>query len=103
MAMIRRMVLATALLAVAIGWATSSRAEGALAVGMPDDDPNKGFKWSITVDASDAGADSMKSCRAARSARTAAACKLIGTFHDQCVAVAVNGDPDPAPVSAAGW
>jgi len=47
----------------------------------------------------------MKDCRAARNPKTGAACRLIGTFHDQCVSVAVNGDVVNAtsPVIAVGW
>jgi hypothetical protein len=101
--MIGRIVLATALLGVWSGWATSSLAEGALAVGMPEGDPGKGFKWSAFVNNPDAASEAMTSCRNARNKRTAAACMLISSFSDQCVAVAVNGDPDPAPVTSAGW
>lgn len=101
--MIRVLIFATALLAVSSGYATSGFAEGALAVGMPGGDPNKGFRWSAKVNTADAGAAVMKDCRASRNPAVGAACKLVGKFSDQCVAVAVSGDPDPAPVSAAGW
>jgi hypothetical protein len=105
MVMIKKVVVATALLLLAATGesSTSAYAEGALAVGMPNGDPKNGFKWSIMINTPGAGSEAMKSCHAARSERTAAACQLIRTFQDQCVAVAVNGDPDPAPASAAGW
>jgi Domain of unknown function (DUF4189) len=102
-AMIGKSILAIALLAVSVGCATPSRAAGALAVGMPEGDPSKGFRWSAYVNNSDASSLVMKDCRASRNPATGAACKLVGTFRDQCVAIAVSGDPDPAPVSAAGW
>lgn len=98
-----KLIFATALLGASLGYATSSFAEGALAVGMPDGDPGKGFRWSAKVNTPDVAAAVMKDCRTARNPATGAACKLAGTFRDQCVAVAVSGDPDPAPVSAAGW
>ena len=101
--MIRRLIFATALAALPAGYATTSLAEGALAVGMPDGDPSKGFRWSAKVNTPDAAAGVLKDCRASRNPATGAACKLAGTFSNQCVAVAVSGDPDPAPVSAAGW
>ena len=102
-AMSGRLGLGAAFLAVSVGWATSSVAEGALAVGMPQGDPNKGFKWSVRVNNPNAAAEAMTNCRASRNPKVGAACVLIGSFRDQCAAVAVNGDPDPAPVSAAGW
>jgi hypothetical protein len=100
--MIGRIVLATALLGGWSGWATSGLADGALAVGMPDGDPNKGFKWSAYVNNPNAASEVMTACRTARSKRTADACVLIESFRDQCVAVAVDGNPD-APVTSAGW
>ena len=70
---------------------------------MPEGNPNNGFKWSVRVNNPDAAAEALKSCRASRTPKVGAACVVIGTFSDQCVAIAVNGDPDPAPVSPAGW
>jgi uncharacterized protein DUF4189 len=98
-----RILFAAIILGAPIGWATSSLAEGALAVGMPEGNPNNGFKRSVRVNNPDAAAEALKSCRASRTPKVGAACVVIGTFSDQCVAIAVNGDPDPAPVSAAGW
>jgi hypothetical protein len=97
-----RITLSSAILVAAVAWAGESLAEGALAVGMPEGDPNKGFRWSIQVNDPDAAADAMKDCRNARNPRVGAACLLIGTFKDQCVAVTANGAPN-APVTAAGW
>jgi hypothetical protein len=101
-AMIRRIALGTAFLAASVGWATASLAEGALAVGMPQGDPQNGLKWDALVDKSNPGPLVMTACRAAHNPRAAAACVLIRTFKNQCVAVAVNGDLK-SPVSAAGW
>lgn len=101
--MITRLIFAAALLGASLGYATSGWAEGALAVGMPDGDPNKGFRWSARTNTPDAASEALKSCRESRYPTVGAACKVVGTFRDQCVAIAVSGDPDPAPVSAAGW
>ncbi len=80
----------------------SSFAEGALAVGIPQGDPNKGFRWSIRINSPDASPQAMADCRAARNPATGKACMLIGTFSDQCVAVAANADGSD-PVTGAGW
>jgi len=101
--------LALAVIAASAGWASSGLAEGAIAVGMPENNPTKGFRHTQYVnepDADSAASKAMEDCRAARNPRTGAACKLIGTFRDQCVAVAVNGDvanDEAAPVIAVGW
>jgi len=77
-------------------------AEGALAIGIPEGNPAKGFKWDAYVSTPDAATKAMDDCRKARNPRAAAACKLIATFNDQCVAITSNGEPT-APVTAAGW
>jgi hypothetical protein len=100
--MIRKAILATVLLWASVGYISSSRAEGAVAIGMPGGDPNKGFRWSIYVDNPDASALALKDCHASKYPATGAACKVISTFSDQCVAIAVNGDLQ-APISAVGW
>ena len=45
---------AAMVLTASIGWATSGLTEGALAVGMPEGNPNNGFRWSLRVDNPDA-------------------------------------------------
>ncbi len=81
---------------------SSSFAEGALAVGIPQGDPNKGFRWSIQINDPDASSKAMKDCRAARNPATGKACILIGAFSNQCVAVAANAEGSD-PVTGAGW
>jgi len=85
--------------------ADRSFAEGALAIGMPEGDPAKGFRHSKIVNDPNAAEDAMKDCRSSRNPKTGAACVLIGTFSDQCVAAAVNGDAanTDKPIIAAGW
>jgi hypothetical protein len=104
--MTAKIILAAVLLAASVGWASTSLAEGAFAVGMPEGNPSKGFRWSAQVNKPDMAAATsaaMTDCRASRNPKVGAACLLIASFADQCVAIAVSGDPDPAPVSAAGW
>ena len=100
--MMGKVCCALVLAAVAIGWASSSLAEGALAVGLPGGDPSKGFRWSAKVNNPNAAAEAMESCRASRYPAIAAACVLITTFSDQCVAIAANAAPDVS-VTGAGW
>lgn len=83
-------------------------AEGALAIGIVEGDPNKGLRHSMYVNEPNAEAatsSAMKDCRNARNPKTGQACKLIQSFHDQCAAVAVNGDAAATndPVIAVGW
>lgn len=95
------LIMLLAGLAVLIA-AGPARAEGALAVGIPEGNPNKGFRWSIQVNDADAAAKTLKDCRNARNPATGAACITIGTFSNQCVAVAANADGSD-PVTGAGW
>jgi hypothetical protein len=95
-------ILASALLVAGLVWSNTSRAEGALAVGIPEGNPARGFKWDLRVNTEDAATKVLEDCRAAKNPRTGAACKLIDTFNDKCVAVTSNGEPS-APVTAAGW
>jgi Domain of unknown function (DUF4189) len=98
----RGALAASALLVAALAWANVTRAEGALAVGIPEGNPAKGFKWDLKVNTPNAASEVMDDCHAARNPRTGAACVLIGTFSNQCAAVTSNGAPT-APVTAAGW
>jgi hypothetical protein len=98
----QRTIAASALFVAALAWADVARAEGALAVGIPEGNPARGFKWDLRVNTEDPGPKVLDDCHAAKNPRTGAACKLIGTFSDKCVAVTSNGEPT-APVTAAGW
>jgi hypothetical protein len=97
-----RTLAASALLVAALAGAPVTHAEGALAVGMLEGNPAKGFKWAMEADSSDTASKVMDECHKARNPRIGAACVLIGTFSDQCGAVTSNGEPH-APVTAAGW
>jgi len=98
----RGKILACAFLVAALAWADASRAEGALAVGIPEGNPARGFKWDVRVNTEDAATKVLEDCHQAKNPRSAAACKLIESFNDKCVAVTSNGAPT-APVTAAGW
>jgi hypothetical protein len=98
----RQALAASALLVAALAWSDVTLAEGALAVGIPEGNPSKGFKWDARVNTPNAGSLVIEDCHKARNPRTGAACVLIGTFSDQCVAITSNGEPT-APVTAAGW
>ena len=95
-------IVASALLVAALAWVDAAVAEGALAVGIPDGNPARGFKWDVRVNTPGAASLVMDDCHAAKNPRSGAACKLIDTFNDKCVAVTSNGEPS-APVTAAGW
>src|ERR1051325_12010169 len=85
-------ILASALLVAALAWSNASRAEGALAVGIPDGNPARGFKWDVRVNTQDAATLVLDDCHHAKNPRTGAACKLIESFDDKCVAVTSNGE-----------
>jgi uncharacterized protein DUF4189 len=86
-------------------------AEGALAVAVPPDVAKQGFTYDYDVNSDTtekAQATALADCRAHALAETkdpnsklrASLCKVISTFHDQCVAVAM--DPlDGTP--GVGW
>lgn len=111
----RQIILSSAI--IMVGWlieAEPSIADGALALGMVVwDDQTLGLHYSIqhnVADADTAASQVMGNCRGTDNSKIAAACRLIGTFRDQCVGVAVNGDAiryDPSvhavPLIAAGW
>jgi hypothetical protein len=107
--MINRIVATAALVGTGLVWASAGLADGALAVGMPGGNPLNGFRHSKFVnelDAATASSKAMADCHAAHAPKTGAACRLIGTFRDQCAAVAVNGDAANdfnVALIAAGW
>jgi hypothetical protein len=99
-------ILASMILGLAaVAWpSTSSFADGALAVGMPGNDPSNGFRYATNSDKSieDARADAIAQCRKSKYPNTGKACKLIEIYHNECAAVAFNGDAD-TPSTAVGW
>jgi hypothetical protein len=81
-------------------------AEGALAVGLPRDVAKDGFAYAYSTGKADtevARKEALDTCRKPadnKSAQARALCKVVGTFTDQCVAVAI----DPATgTPGVGW
>lgn len=82
-----------------------ARADGALALALPDNVTKDGFSSGISWDyktAEEANARALSECLAveAAPAETRKLCKVIQTFRDQCVAVALDPE-DGTP--GVGW
>ena len=97
-------VLAFGLLAVAL-LPHPAFAEGALAIGLPNDVTKDGVAmgWNTnSPTAAEARQKALAACRDVKTSTDAARslCKILGTFHDQCVAGAE--DPD-AGTPGVGW
>jgi len=80
-------------------------AEGALAIGLPSDVAKDGIAlgWNTnSPTAAEARQRALAGCRDVKNSTEAARslCKIVGTFHDQCVAGAE--DPD-AGTPGVGW
>ena len=87
-------------------WPTHSAAEGALAVGLPADVAKQGFAFGFAIDkatAEEARAAALADCRAESPGvdkRAQALCAPVGSFRNQCFAVAM--DPKDA-TPGVGW
>jgi Domain of unknown function (DUF4189) len=105
-----RFFIAIFILGLSVNWA---RADGALAVGLPEGSPSNGFVYGLTVkmelDKAQSGA--MDICKGInrennkipdRASRAQAACRIIKAFRDQCVAISMNGDQH-TPSTGVGW
>jgi len=82
---------------------TSAVADGALAVGLPDDVVKKGFAYGYVTDYPDADkadAQALKKCRDTTIDGVRPLCEVIQDFKNQCVAVAM--DPQ-AGTPGVGW
>lgn len=88
--------------------ASSSFAEGALAIGLINGDPQKGFVVGIAKNEARpdaARAKALEDCRSSdikRTDRARSACKIVETFRDQCANDAINGDRGTTS-TAVGW
>ena len=86
---------------------SQSRADGALAVGLPADVVKGGFTYGYSnnnADANHAEAKALDACRttkdAAKDANLRSLCKVVQNYSNQCVAVAM----DPAAgTPGVGW
>ncbi len=111
--MIERAVLALAFLGLAAIGSNPGLADGALAVGLPARGPGGGFVYGIWtgLPLSEAQNKALNACRGidlennrvpSSPGEAQQACKLIGTFRDQCAAAAHNSSQQMA-ATGAGW
>lgn len=102
--MIAAAVVAVACAAAAV-WPVAASADGALAIGRPDDVANHGFAFGIVSNVPNANQASDKAldlCRTAKGASGDArkVCQVVQTIHQQCAAVAM--DPQKG-TPGVGW
>jgi hypothetical protein len=95
----------TLLLAAAMEGAGRAAAEGALAVGLPADVAKAGLAvgWAVNHASREAAqSEALRRCREAREPPQATRdlCRIVESFDDECVAVAL--DPD-AGTTGVGW
>lgn len=100
-----RLLLAAVLFAGAASHADFARAEAALAVGLPADVGRQGLAvgWAVNHTTREAArAEALRRCREAREPPQATRdlCRVVESFGDRCVAVAL--DPD-AGTTGVGW
>ena len=98
-------LLLAAALSVAASYAGRARAEAALAVGLPADVGREGLAigWAVNHATREAAqAEALRRCREAKEPPQATRdlCRVVESFDDQCVAVAL--DPD-AGTKGVGW
>jgi hypothetical protein len=103
--------LATGLVALVLvaSWCLApraARAEGALAVGIPTDVAKDGFAYGYKVDGkdgNDARNAAFEACRSTTSAPETARsnCVVIGSFRNECVAIAMDPQAGTPGVGAA--
>jgi hypothetical protein len=99
-------VLAACLIVGALAWPNRGAAEGALAVGLPADVAKEGFAFGYALDkanADEARAAALADCRTESPGvdkRAQALCAPVGSFRNQCFAVAM--DPKDA-TPGVGW
>jgi hypothetical protein len=100
----RRGVLA---LAITIGWAVvwvqPCLAEGAIAVALPKNVAKDGFAYGSAykfATTEEAQAKALERCQQTKSELRRKLCKVVNTFNDQCIAIAM----DPADgTPGVGW
>lgn len=102
---LRTLLAGALLLAAAAQQADQAGAEAALAVGFPDDVAKQGVAvgWAVNHDTKKAAeAEALRRCREAKKPPKATRnlCRIVESFDDECVAVAL--DPD-AGTTGIGW
>lgn len=95
---------AAVMVMAALAWPSVGRAEGALVVGKPDNVVEDGIAFGYANDkatADEAIRRAMEECHSAPSSKAAQArCTLVRSYHNECVAIAM--DPK-AGTPGAGW
>ncbi|HEV2283156.1 MAG TPA: DUF4189 domain-containing protein [bacterium] len=91
--------------AAAAAWPVTASADGALAIGRPDDVADHGFAFGMVsnvANASQATDQALDLCRTAKTASGDArkVCQVVQTIHQQCAAVAM--DPQKG-TPGVGW
>ena len=90
------LVLFAALLGIALLQPHRATAEGAIAVGQPKDVAKEGYAYAYStgkVDTKTATTEALETCRKpgnGKSDQGRKLCKVVGTFTNQCVAVAMD-------------
>ena len=90
-------------LAIVLAGTRAGVAAGAVAIGMPSDVASEGVSMGMsskydTMD--EARASAITECKKHGSAATKALCKVVATFQNQCVSMAI--DPEPG-TPGFGW
>ncbi len=98
-------VIAGGLLAAIALWPSAGAAEGALAVGLPADVAKEGVAMGWVINSANEGAARAKALEFCLDfkeapASTRALCKVVQTFRNECVAIAL--DPE-AGTPGVGW
>ncbi len=112
--LIKQTVSALAVFGLATLWSNPGMAEGAFAIGLPTGRVEGGFVYGIEVNSEtsrSAQSGAMDSCRGInrknnvipdRASKLQAACKIVGSFKEQCAVMAHNGDQH-TPATGFGW
>jgi hypothetical protein len=99
-------VLVAALLGTALLQPDRAAAEGAIAVGQPKDVAKEGYAYAYSTGKADmqtARTEALETCRkpgSGKSDQGRKLCKVVGTFTNECIAVAM--DPK-AGTPGVGW
>ncbi|MCW5679713.1 MAG: DUF4189 domain-containing protein [Xanthobacteraceae bacterium] len=102
---VRHGIFAVSIVASAFAFSGTARAEGALALGLIKEDLSRGFAagWGTNYPTAErASSEALTRCQNEQTAppNIRALCRIIGTFRDQCVSIAI--DPE-AGETGTGW
>jgi hypothetical protein len=89
----RRVILGAIVLAAVFAQTHPGTAAGAIAIGQPDDVAKRGISMGFSADRdtiAEAKARSMILCRDSGTLISSTLCRIVATFENQCVAVAID-------------